>query len=191
MRVGRRHLGRPADQRGQIVEDPEAAAMRADDQVVVARVDHQIVVERGRQVGAEPRPVAAGVGRDEQRLLGPQKEQVRVAAVFAHDVDRALGWQPRRQSRPAAPEVFGAEEVRREVAIAVPVEGGVGDTRARGRCFDPADVGTRPHAAHVAPHLGPRAAAVAGKLHVAVVRAHPKHVRIEGRLGDGGDLAKG
>ncbi len=164
--------------------------MGADDQIVIARVDRQIVVERGRQVNAEPRPASAGVRGDEQRVLGPQKQQVRVSVVLAHDVDRAVGRQSRRQRRPTAPEVFGAKEVRREVAVAVSVEGGVGDAGARDRGLDPADVGARPHAPHVAPHLGPRAAAVARDLNVAVVRSDPKHVRIERRLGDRHDLAK-
>ncbi len=123
-------------------------------------------------------------------MLGPQKEQIRVATMLPHDVDRSFGRQPRRQRRPAGPEVFGAKEVRGEVAIAMGVEGGVGDTSARDRGLDPADVGARPHAAHVVPHLGPRAAAVAGDLHVPVVRAHPEHVRVERRLGDGDDLAE-
>ena len=55
-------VGCDLPQRRDVVEDPEAAAVRADDDVVV--VDHEIADRRGRHVQPQRLPVIAVVERD-------------------------------------------------------------------------------------------------------------------------------
>ena len=54
------HLLRPLGNRGCVVENPETSPVRSDDQVLLPRVDREIVVERRGQAGVDFRPFVAG-----------------------------------------------------------------------------------------------------------------------------------
>ena len=93
------------------------------------------------------------------------------------------------QRGPARAVLLRAVDVRREVAVAVRVEGdvrGAGRLRGRGHA---ADVGAVREAGRAARDLVPAAATVPRHLHVAVVGAHPQHRRVEGGFGERDDLA--
>ena len=64
-------------------------AVRRDDQIVVARMDQDVVDARGRQVVHELLPALAAVERDEQAELRADVEQILVLRILAHDLDVA------------------------------------------------------------------------------------------------------
>ena len=61
--------------------------MRSDDEVLLARVDLQVVVVGRRQV-REKRPRRTGVGADVEMMFGSEKEDVRIVGVLEDNVRR-------------------------------------------------------------------------------------------------------
>ncbi len=138
-----RHRRRPLRDRRRVVENPDAAAVRAEHEILRARMHEDVVVARRRQIRGEARPVGAAVVRHEQRAFGAREEHVRIAREFGQTSDRrVVGRQARRHGLPRLAEVGRAEDVRREVAVAVRVERDVrraarrrrGDDRRRRTC---------------------------------------------------------
>jgi hypothetical protein len=89
--------GRPADspgvggdlaERGDVVENPEAAAVRSDDQVVqmTIRVDVEVADGGARQVLAQRLPVIAIVEADIDRRFCPGEDQARLLGIDAQTV---------------------------------------------------------------------------------------------------------
>ncbi len=89
-------------QRRDVVGDPDAAPVRRDDQVVVARMDQDVVDARRRKVVHELLPLLAAVERDEQPELGADVEQVPVLRILAHDLDVAERRQVAGDARPTS-----------------------------------------------------------------------------------------
>ncbi len=179
------HLRRERAQRREVVHDPDAAAVRGDDQVVLARMDQQIPHRDAGEVAAlELRPALARVGRDPQPELGPAEEQARLHRVFLDDLGVAAHALLRADdARPALAEVRRAIDPRRHVAEGVAVESRIGGGRVEAARLDPAHPGSRrqiPPRGEVAPVL----AAVARELHAPVVGAHPDEALVLGRLAD-------
>src|SRR5215468_990020 len=120
MRVGGERLLVQLLQRSDVVNDPNAAPVRGRDQVVVARVDQQVVHTHGRQTGHELFPLGAAIDRNEDAELGSDKEQVLVLRVLADDVnvtDRQVAYD----RSPGRAVIAGDEEVRLQVVVAVVV----------------------------------------------------------------------
>ena len=69
-------------QRRDVVEDPEAAAVRADDQVVV--LDDEVADRRRRHVQPQRLPVVAVVERDVDLRLGAGEQQALALRILAH-----------------------------------------------------------------------------------------------------------
>src|SRR5260370_543409 len=62
--------------RRDVVEDPDRPAVRAEDQIVLAGMNGDVVDGDGRQVQAEAHPARPLIGRDEQPVLGPDEQQL-------------------------------------------------------------------------------------------------------------------
>ena len=95
--------------------------MRADDEIVVARMDQDVVDRDVRQVQVERRPVRAAVDRHVDAALVSGEQQPRVARMLAEAMDRR-----RRQAcgdrSPRLPVVVAREDERSIVVVVVPVE---------------------------------------------------------------------
>ena len=194
-RLARREAGfageqrrRHRAQRRDVVDDPDAAAMRADDQIVRARLDRQIAHGHVRQAAAlEARPVAAAVDRYPEAELGAEEQQVGLDQVFLDHVRiaaHALAVVGAEQARPGLAVVGRAIEPRLHVAKRVAVEGRIGGAGGMAARLDPAHPAVRRQARHVGDDVGPVLAAVARELQVAVVGADPDRVRVLRRLAD-------
>ncbi len=112
-------------------------------------------------------------------MLAPEEQQARVPRVLDDHVDGPIRRQPVRQRRPVLAEVAGAEDVGREVAVAMSVKRCVGDAQPRDRGDHPAHIGASRYSTNTAPDLSPVPSPVTGHLHVPVVGPHPEHVRVE------------
>ncbi len=129
VRVGGEHRGRELLERPDVVQDPDAASVRAGDQVVVARVDDEVVDGHGGQSVHEPVPGASAVERREQRELGAGEQQIGILQILLDDVHGLVLRHGGRQAGPGAAPVGRAEYVWAEVVAAVAVDA---DVRGRG-----------------------------------------------------------
>src|SRR5713101_6597827 len=184
--VHRERLVGERPERRQVIDDPDAAAVRRQHQVAIARMDLQIAHRDAREVAAaELRPAPATVDGDEETELGPQEEQILFHRVFLDHVRIAAhGAGGARDARPALPEILRPVHPWRHVAMRMPVERGVGRSRLEPAGLDPGDPARFRQAGHVPDRVGPLRAGVARELHVAVVGADPDRARIERRLAD-------
>src|SRR6266480_2369470 len=73
----------------EVVENPDRPPVRTEDEVVVARVDGDVVDRYCRQIELDARPVRAEVVGHEQAALRARPQHVRIARIFANDVYRA------------------------------------------------------------------------------------------------------
>jgi len=70
----RQSVGRQLSQRRDVVDDPNAAAVRCDHQITIARMNRQVAYRDVRQVTAFVlRPLLAAVDRNPQSELGSDK----------------------------------------------------------------------------------------------------------------------
>ena len=121
-----------------VVEYPDPATIRADDQVIV--MDGEVADDRGGQVAHQRLPVIAVVERDVHAGLGTCEQEPASFGVRAHDVHERAAGHGGRQSRddlcPRFPIVTRAVDVRVEVAAIVRVERDVRGARVEGGCLD-------------------------------------------------------
>ena len=125
----------------EVVEDPDRASVRGEDEIVVARMDGDVVDRHRRQVEFQPRPVAALIVRNEQPALRAEEEELRIAEMLADDVDRAGVVGDAAADRLPGRAVVGRHEnVDAEVVAAMAVERGVRRPFVEARGDDAADV---------------------------------------------------
>ena len=84
VRVGVEHLRRHLAQGGDVVEDPDAATVRRDHQIVELLLHHEPVHRCVRQVHLQRLPVLAIVERHVGAVLGAEIEQPALDRIFAH-----------------------------------------------------------------------------------------------------------
>ena len=109
--LGRRALtARDLPQRRDVVEDPDAAPVRADDQVVV--LDDEIAHRRRRHVQPQRLPVVAIVERHVDLRLGSGEEQPLALRILAHDADRRAAGNAVDDLLPRLAAVVRAVDVR-------------------------------------------------------------------------------
>ena len=144
-------------QRRDVVEDVDAAAVRSDDEIVVTRVDEDVIDTDRRQAVHEPLPLLAAVQRDVERVLGAEVEEVAVLRILPDHVDVAFR-EVARDRRPGLAEILRDEDVRLVIVGAVAVERDVTRARVEVGRLDPRDVRFLRHALalsttffHVAP----------------------------------------
>ena len=130
----------------QIVEDPDRAPVRADDQIVP--LDHQIVHRHGRQIELEPLPGSAVVDRIHHAALGAEVQLPAPGRILTNgvevDVLRNCGIEP----GPGLAEVGGLVQVRPVVVESMRVDDDVRGGGVERRGFDQADRGPLRHARH-------------------------------------------
>ena len=185
MYVGGQRFGIELLERGDVVEYPDRPPMRAQDQVVLAWMDDDVVHGHSGQIHLERGPIRAAVKGNVGAVLGAGKQQARVARVLAHHVHRAAaGGDAARNRFPRLAVVGGHEEVHVEVVAAVTVKCHVGGPFRIARGCHAAHVGALGHARHALRDIFPGLAGVAGHLQVAVVGAHPEHRGRQRRFAD-------
>ena len=138
--VLRQHVVRERAQRRQVVDDPDAASVRRQHQIAVARMDLEISHRHARELAAaELRPVPAAVEGDEESQLGSEEEQVLLQRVLLDHVRiTAQGSGGTADAHPCLPEVLRAVHPRRHVPEVVPVERRVRSARLVPARLDPA-----------------------------------------------------
>ena len=155
------------------IRDENSAPVCSDNEVVLARVNLQIVDRLCRHIALHSVPLVTAVDRHVHRQLCSHKQQVGILAILPDHVDRLVR-QVGRDRRP------GLTIIRRLVnewpEIIAPVTG-VGDVRRAGivmGCLYPAHPVLRVSPDAVV-ELGPVFPAVTRELNISVVRSHPNH----------------
>ncbi len=116
LEVGGSHRVVQLLERRDVVEDPDGAAVGAEDQVVFARVDEDVVHRHGGEIHLYARPGAAAVEAGVGAVFGASEEQVGVARMLADHVDDAVRLrQVRRDGFPRLAEVGGHIDVNAKV----------------------------------------------------------------------------
>ena len=111
-------------QRRNIVENPERAAVRGHNQIVL--VNPQIAHGGVRQVELERLPVVAVVEGDPHAGFGSGEQQTLPHGIFADGIDRRALRQPVRDQPPGLPAVMGAVNVRTEIVDAEAADRSIG-----------------------------------------------------------------
>ena len=179
-------LRREGAERREVVEDPDPAPVRRDDEVLVVRGEREVPHGDGREVAAlELGPRLAGVERDEEPELRPDVEEARPDRVLLdHPRPAAHAGRGADDPLPRLPEVVRRVDPRRHVAERVAVERGVCVAVRVRTGLDPRDPARGRKARDVLHEVRPRPSAVAGELQVAVVRPDPDRLRVARALAD-------
>src|SRR5262249_28412393 len=98
MRIARRHRSAHLLERGDVVHDVEAAAMRGDDQITI--LECEIVNGDDRQVAAERLPVSAVVLRIPHAALGARDQQPALRRILTNDARKLRRVDSRVDARP-------------------------------------------------------------------------------------------
>ena len=173
-----------ADRR-EIVEHPEAATVRAEDEVAV--LDSQVVYRHDRQVAAEPMPFGSVVEGDVDAGLAPGVKEPAPRRILADDAREVVGPDAVRDLRPCAPVVRRLPEIRAEVVVLV-ARGR--DERHRcvvRRCLD--DRNERERSDPRGRDVLPRLPLVARDMQESVVAPGPEHAALDRRFGEREDRA--
>ena len=184
-RLCRDRLVHPGERRD-VVENPDAAPVGPEDQVVFVRVNLDVIDRNRGQAALDLQPRSTPVEGSPQRHLRAHEENIRVLRVLADHAHRAILGQVRGHVLPRRSEVGREEDVGVEVIAAVAIEGHVGGAGAGAARLDAAHVGSLRHAGNLVGELRPGLAQVLGHVKVAVVRAEPEDLTLERRLRDGG-----
>src|SRR6185312_6900892 len=149
------HRGGELLQRGD-VGDPDAAAVGADDEVLLPGLDHDVVNSDAGDVVVHALPMRAAIERDVHAGIVAQKYEIGVHGILGDDVHRR-GGQSGGDGRPGGAVVVGAEDIGGEVVKAVAALGEIGASGDMGGGAHPADVGIRPSSSggHVGGKIGP------------------------------------
>src|SRR3989442_343135 len=171
--------------RRKIVEDPEAAAVRGQNEV---RVLHDHVVDRhDGQAAAEPTPLRAVGKRDVDAGLRARVEKTLARGVLADHAGEVVSRDAIRDLRPGAAEVLGLEEVRTEVIVLVTRGGDVRGPCVVRRGLDDRDERERPDGR--GGHVLPGFPVVARHVKQSVVTPRPQHAALDGRFREREDRA--
>src|SRR6185503_12797186 len=85
--IFRQHFGCEATQWCDVVDDPDAAAMRGNYEIVVARMDGEVAHRNRRHVSAfVSGPVRATIQGNPKTELGTKEKEVLVGEIFLDDV---------------------------------------------------------------------------------------------------------
>ena len=177
-------------ERCDVVGDPDAAAVGAEDQVVLPRVDRQVVHRHGGDLAPDPVPVGPAVKRHVDPELAARHQEVLVLVVLADHVQRGLRRKRAGEGLEAVPVVVAHERVGGVVVVPVPVQRDVDPGRRMRRRDQAGHVRLIRHPGQVSGQVVPGLAPVAAPLQVAVVGPHVDDPLFERGDGDGHDLAE-
>ena len=189
---GGRHVAGGLLQGRQVVQNPEAASVGADHQVVEALLHHDPGHGRGGQVLLQRLPAVPRVERDVDCVLGAGVEHPGPLRVLHHDLGVAqhAGRNAVGDLVPGFAVVAGSVQVRVADVHLVAVGGDVGGRRVVAGRGDAAHGNPLGQPRHVGRHVGPGVAPVSGDMHEPVVGARPDQPRLDRRLADAEDGAR-
>src|ERR1019366_7428207 len=179
-------LRREGAERCEVVDDPDPAPMRRDDEILLARLEREVPHGDGREVAAlELDPRLPRVERDPEPELRPEVEEAGPDRVFLDHVRPAADARRRADDPlPRLPGVARRADPRRHVAEGVPIKCSVrGAVRVRAG-LDPRDPARGRQAQDILHEVRPRRAAVTCELEVAVVGPDPDRLRVARALRD-------
>ena len=159
--------------------------MCACNQLMIARMDLQIVHRHRRQPCHEPLPALPTIHRHVRADIRSKEQEIGVDQIFAnhmHEV-RTAGRQRAGETRERGTIVLRPEHVGREVATPMVVEGHVERGRIVMRRFHAAHVRAFRHAGEPASQLLPRRAVIARQPDLAVISAGIQEPRSHIRFG--------
>src|SRR5262249_61407880 len=122
--------------RGQVVQDPDRAAMSGRHQVIP--LHGQVVDRSDRQVAAKRTPRDAAVERHVDACLRAAIQQVGAHGVLPDDAAELVGREPAVEPLPCDAEVAGPPEVGLEVVQLVPLGRDIGGSPLLCRSLPPA-----------------------------------------------------
>ena len=181
------NLGREFLQGVDVVEDPDAAVVSGEDEVIVAWMNDEIVERHPRHVVLELGPMLSAVEGQEQTELGTEIEQVRILRILAQGVERAILRQIALDGGPRLPVVPGFEDVVRVVAAAMIVGHEIDEAGVVARGLEPGDPRRLRQAGDLRGNIGEGGALVGGDLNIAVVGAGVDPALPQRRFGEGGE----
>jgi len=168
-------------QGGDVVEHPEAAAMRGYDEVVIFY--HEIVHWGDGQIELERLPLSAVIVGNKDAGFGPSKEQAGALGIDAHGMDVAVCGKTVHELGPGLAEVAGLENVGREVVELVTFEGDVCGPSFRWGGFNHANRAPFGHGSGC--DVFPMLSSIARYVHEAIIRASPDQIFLRRRFHDG------
>ncbi|PYR74732.1 MAG: hypothetical protein DMF86_17720, partial [Acidobacteria bacterium] len=179
-RVALRDVAARLTERGDPVDDPEAASERREDEIVA--VDLQVAHRRDRQIELKRLPGVAVVERHEDGAFGAGEEQPGPLRILLDRVDVAVLRQASDDLLPRLAAVAGAINVRTEVLELMSIDGGIRLEEPGMRRFDHRHAAPRRHRGRR--HVFPLAAVVERELNLTVVGADPHHRQQQRRRRD-------
>src|SRR4029453_9748326 len=103
--------------------------MRAENQIVIPRVNRQVANGNGRKmVALKLRPAFSAINRNPESKLRADEKKIWLHQIFFNDVresTNALRVLSTDERRPGLTEIICLENVRRHVAKSMPIESGV------------------------------------------------------------------
>jgi hypothetical protein len=154
-------------------------------QLVVARMNFQIVYRHGGQVVPETLPIGAAIKGEIHAEVRAHIKQKLVARIFADNAHkrRPIGWKIVGYRPKGAAEIVRHVHVRCEIVFMVACERYVNSGRIEVGWLHPAHVRHRRHTREPSCKVLPIAAVVAGEPYVPVAGARIQQPRTNGGLG--------
>src|SRR5262249_39119224 len=146
-----------------IVQDVNAPAKRADDEIIHLFLNGQVADGYGRQSSFEPDPALTAIGREVDAELRAGEEQVWIDMVLGNGQDRSVGGKIALDRDPVLAGVGALKDVRREIGVLVVIEGGENSLGRVLRSQEPAHVSPLRDARELI-ELPPLSTAVVGDL---------------------------
>ena len=180
------HLRCELLERGQVVENPEAAPVGGDDQVVKAFLHLNAVHRRVRQIHLQRLPVLPIVERHVHRILSPEVQEAAANRIFLDAVCPAQHavWNPVGDRLPRLAVVVRLVHIRIAIVRVVEIDREVGRRRVVMGRFDAADPAPQRERVEVLRQVRPGLPAVARHLHLTVIGARPDQAALPRRFGE-------
>src|SRR5579859_6599921 len=181
--LGTRHTRVELLDRRKVIKNPDRPPVRRQHQVVLLRLDLDVIHRHGRKIILQRRPIAAAIPGHPESKLRSRKEQICVSGMLAHHVHRPCRIRYSvADCLPALSIIRRQKNVHVVVVVAVAVERCIRRAFAILRRHHAAHISSFRHPRHSRRHILPGLSAVACYLQVPVVRSHPKHLCLQRRL---------
>jgi hypothetical protein len=144
---------------------------------------HAKVADGGvREILLQRSPRHAAIVAVPNAVFESEKNEVRIAGIFADGARELVGRKTVRERSPGPAEVVRHVDVRRAIAYEMPIDDRVGRARVAMRCFDRRHARVFVDARHR--DVAPVCAVVARERNAAVVGRGPNFARLHARGGD-------
>ena len=153
----------------QIIQNPDSPPVRRQNEIVVPRVNHQVVERCGREIRLPFRPRSAAINRHKEPNLGAEIQDVRVLGILLDSPQHTALGKATGNAPPRFAGVLRCVEVVVVVIVAVVIDGHVDPPRHRSRRLDPGDPQAIRRPRKCVGHIGPGQAIVAGNVKKSIV----------------------